>query len=178
MEQLDTLAAAVGAADLAPVRPQIAHAIRVLRKNGIVLSDRRAVKAQRLVAAAGVMAGRATPSEADLWPLVTAVPTLARARRPRGTRCAICCSRSESTALAAGGGGGLPGPGFARAARIVEAEEEALRSRPAVGDAEVQEAWRPKLEGVAREIDATFAAPSLPEAVASLRARIVAELGG
>src|SRR4051812_37927038 len=58
MEHLDVLAAAVSAADVAPVRSHLAHAIRVLRKNAVVLSDRRAVKTQRLVAAAAVMAGR------------------------------------------------------------------------------------------------------------------------
>jgi MoxR-like ATPase len=58
-----------------PAHSALAHVIRVLRKNGIALSDRRAVKVQRLVAAAAVMGGRLAPTEADVWPIVRAVPT-------------------------------------------------------------------------------------------------------
>ncbi|MBC8102485.1 MAG: AAA family ATPase, partial [Cytophagales bacterium] len=75
LEDLDTLAAAARSSDLTRVRPLLAQAIRILRQNGILLSDRRAVKAQRLLAAAAVLAGRPHPTEADLWPLLLAVPT-------------------------------------------------------------------------------------------------------
>src|SRR5262249_57018830 len=71
---LDLLASTAAAADLTRVRPHLAHAIRLLRGAGIVLSDRRSVKVQRLIAAAAVLAGRAEPSEADLWPGVLGVP--------------------------------------------------------------------------------------------------------
>ncbi|WP_253977130.1 hypothetical protein [Myxococcus dinghuensis] len=74
LEALDVLAQAASAADLAPVRPHLAQALRLLRSAGIPFSDRRAVKVQKLVAAA-VLAGRSAPGVADLWPLVYAVPT-------------------------------------------------------------------------------------------------------
>jgi MoxR-like ATPase len=38
------------------------------------------------------------------------------------------------------------------------------------------EAWRLRLEGVAREIDAGFAASALPESLAAVRARITSAL--
>jgi MoxR-like ATPase len=175
MADLDALAAAVSGADLAPVRPHLAHAVRVLRKQGITLSDRRAVKVQRLVAAAAVMAGRERPTEADLWPLVVAVPTREGQAAARDALRDVL-SRSENPALAAAATEASLGP-LARAARIAAAGEEALGARPA-DDASALEAWRLKLEGVAREIDAGFAAPQLPERLVALRARIVDALAG
>ncbi len=174
MEDLDALAAAVGSADLAPVRPHLAHAIRVLRKNGITLSDRRAVKAQRLVAAAAVMAGRERPTEADLWPLVVAVPTREGQAAAREALRDVL-ARTENGALGAAAAEASLGP-LVRAARIVKAGEEALAARPPGGDAEALAVWRLKLEGVAREIDAGFAAP--PGALGAVRARIVEALAG
>jgi MoxR-like ATPase len=172
MDHLDILAAAVSAADMTKVRGHLAHAIRALRKSGVVLSDRRAVKAQRLVAAAAVMAGRTQPTEADLWPLVTAVPTREGQVAARDALRDVL-GRSENAALSAAAAEASLGP-LARATRIVAAGEEALGAKPAVDDAEAMEAWRLKLEGVAREIDAGFAKP--PDSLASVRERIVAAL--
>ncbi len=174
MEHLDVLAAAVDAADLAPVRPALAHAIRVLRKNGVMLSDRRAVKAQRLVAAAAVMAGRSRPTEADLWPLLTAVPTREAQTAAREALRDVL-AKSENAALAAAAAEASLGP-LARAARIAQAGEEALAMRPAGAD-EIA-GWKLKLEGIAREIDAGFVKSALPEPLAKVRERIVAALAG
>ena len=65
---VDVLAEAVSRADMSGVRDRLAHAIRLLRGAGIGLSDRRAVKVQRVVAAAAVLDGRDSPTEVDLWP--------------------------------------------------------------------------------------------------------------
>jgi MoxR-like ATPase len=172
MEHLDVLAAAVNAADLAPVRPALAHAIRVLRKNGVVLSDRRAVKAQRLVAAAAVMAGRTTPTEADLWPLVTAVPTREAQTAAREALRDVL-AKSENAALAAAAAEASLGP-LARATRLAQTGEEALANKPA-GEDEIA-SWKLRLEGIAREIDAGFSRAALPEQLAKVRERIVAAL--
>jgi MoxR-like ATPase len=173
IEHLDLLSAAVDAADVAPVRSHLAHAIRVLRRSGITLSDRRAVKGQRLVAAAAVMAGRARPTEADLWPLVVAVPTREGQAAARDALRDVL-ARSENASLSAAAAEASLGP-LARAARIASAGQEALAGRPAGDDPETLEAWRLKLEGVAREIDAGFAQP--PEALAAVRTQIKAALG-
>jgi MoxR-like ATPase len=71
---LDVLNAAVDDVDMDAVRPALAHAVRQLRLAGIALSDRRIVRAQRLVAASSALAGRQQASVADLWPLLFAIP--------------------------------------------------------------------------------------------------------
>lgn len=172
---LDRLAAAARAADLGPVRPHLAHAIRALRAAGIDLSDRRAVRVQGLVAAAAALAGREVPGEADLWPLVFAVPTLdtqALARdvlRPH-------LARAENATLPAAAEEASAGP-QARAARLERAGTELLAAPPA-GDADGARArWLARLESVVREIDAGFAEAARPEGLAAVRARIVEALG-
>lgn len=172
MEHLDVLAAAVSAVDLAPLRPHLAHAIRVLRRSGVALSDRRAVKVQRLVAAAAVMAGRERPTEADLWPIVVAVATREGQAAAREALRDVL-ARSENAALAAAAAEASLGP-LARAARIAAAGEQALAEEPS--EADRMEAWRLRLEGVAREIDAGFAPSALPESLAAVRARITSAL--
>jgi len=175
MADLDTLTKAAAEADLAPLRSHLAHAIRILRKNAINLSDRRVVKVQRLIAAAAVMAGRARPTEADLWPLIAAIPTREGQAAAR-TALREVLARSENNALAAAAAEASQGP-LARAARIALAGEATLAGRPAAGDAAALEAWQLKLEGFAREIDAGFAPASMPEAITGLRARILEALG-
>jgi MoxR-like ATPase len=60
---------------------------------------------------------------------------------------------------------------LARAKRITTRGRELLSSQPT--DAESIRRWRLQLEGVAREIDAGFAADSMPEEIASLRRELV-----
>jgi MoxR-like ATPase len=55
--------------DLSAVRPRYVDLVRRLRRAGIPVSDRRAVKLQRLVAASGVLCGRAAANGTDLWVL-------------------------------------------------------------------------------------------------------------
>jgi MoxR-like ATPase len=78
LASLDVLNRAVADVDLSVVRGDLAQAIRQLRQANILLSDRRIVKAQHLIAAATVLAGRQTASRADLWPLVYVVPIISR----------------------------------------------------------------------------------------------------
>jgi MoxR-like ATPase len=169
--QLDALAAAARDAEMAPLRAVLAHAIRLLRGAGIALSDRRVAKTQRLVAAAAVLAGRVRPTPADLWPIVYAVPT-AEAQRVAREALRDVLAQAENAALAAAAEDATAGP-IARAARLAAAGEALLRDRPAEGDALA--AWRLKVEGVAREIDAGFAREAMPEALKALRGRIVAD---
>ncbi|MCK6546888.1 AAA family ATPase [Myxococcota bacterium] len=175
IEALDRVAGAARAADLAPVRPALAHALRLLRKSGITLSDRRAVKVQRLVAAAAALAGRDTPTEADLWPIVFAVPK-ADAQAVARDALRELLARSENDALAAAALEASLGP-RARATRILDAGRAVLGARPDASDAATFEAWRLKLEGVAREIDAGFVPSALPAELAALRREIVEVVG-
>lgn len=171
MRDLDVLAAAVGRADLTTMRPLLAQAIRTLRGAGVFVTDRRAVKVQRLIAAAAVLAGRQHPTAADLWPLVLAVPTRDEQALAREALRDLLAP-SENAALPAAAEEASAGP-RARAARLVAAGN-ALLALAGGGEAMAEpEAWRLKLEGIAREIDAGFSAETIPPELGEVRGRIV-----
>jgi MoxR-like ATPase len=172
VSDVDMVSAAARACDLSRVRPHLAHAIRLLRGAGVVLSDRRLVKVQRLMAAAAAMAGRDRATDADLWPLVLAVPTREQQSLARETLRDVL-ALSENAALPAAAEEASLGP-LARATRIAAAGREALLTRPETRD-EV-ESWYLRLEGIAREIDAGFAPEAMPLELAEVRAGIVAAL--
>jgi MoxR-like ATPase len=167
VQDIDVLAKTARACDMAPVRAVVAHALRTLRSAGVELSDRRAARIQRLIAAAAVLAGRTAPSEADLWPLIFAVPTEGMQRVARDALRDLL-ARAENAALPAAAAEGSLGP-LARAARLV-AEGTALLARGDTGDE--MRFWL-ELEAVAREIDAGFAPDALPPELAALRERLV-----
>jgi len=167
---LDTLAAAARAADLDTVRPLLAHAIRKLRQNGVALSDRRAVKLQKLVAAAAVLAGRTAPTAADLWPIVAAVP-LAEQQPIAREALGELLKETENQALMAAAEEASLGP-LARAARIVSAAKAALDDRPPDDNRDEADRWKLRVEGIAREIDACFAPDRLPPDLAAMRERV------
>jgi MoxR-like ATPase len=171
IEHVDLLAGVARAADMIKVRPHLAHAIRILRTNGISVSDRRAVKTQRLIAAAAALAGRRTPTEADLWPLVFAIPTQDAQAVARDALREVL-QRSENETLAAAAEEASMGP-RARATRIRSMGEQILAARPDGKDKAEVDAWRLKLEGVAREIDAGFVTTDLPAELREMRDQIV-----
>jgi MoxR-like ATPase len=168
---LDRLAAAARAADLTRVRPLVAHAVRLLRGAGIALSDRRAVRIQALVAAAGALAGRTSPTEADLWPIVFAVPAVDTQRLARDILRELLAP-SENATVPAAAEEASAGP-LARATRLGRLGATALAARPSGGDAPALARWRAQLEAVAREIDAGFSPEALPPPLGEVRARIV-----
>jgi MoxR-like ATPase len=173
-EAVDVLARVAREADLGPVRPHLAHALRTLRAAGIALSDRRMVKAQRLVSAAAALAGRSTPSVADLWPLIYAVPSKEGQALARDVLRELL-AHSENPALAAAALEASAGP-LARAQRIAQAGRAVLAERPPGADAEALASWRLKLEGVAREMDAGFAPEALPADLRAVREELSAAL--
>jgi MoxR-like ATPase len=164
---LDVAAAFVERVDLTGLRPTIAQCVRVLRKHGIVLSDRRIVRSQRLIAAAAVLDGRLTATEGDLWPLMLAIPTREDQGRAEDALHDLLAQSRNRVAIAAAEDASHGAD--ARAARLAQAAEEALAA-----PADDQRLLR--LEGIAREIDATFAPEVLPESLAAVRARLVREL--
>jgi len=168
---LDRVSAAARAADMMPVRPLLAAAVRRLRAAGVALSDRRVVRSQKLVAAAAALDGRSVPGPQDLWPLIYAVPD------PEGQQVAREALRealeaSANAALPAAAEEASAGPA-ARAARLVETGRGLLASRPASAD----EGWRLRLEGVARELDAGFAEAQRTAELTALREDIKNALG-
>ena len=174
VDDLDRLSQAARKVELEGVRPELAEAIRRLRREGVVLSDRRLVKLQRLVAAAAAIDGRDRATSRDLWPIVYAVPTAeeqAIAREALGP----LLSHSASDVLVSASASASEGLA-ARAAKLAAAIEEALREAPVEEQAAARH--RLRLEGLARALDAAFAPDSLPETLATQRNALVAAIGG
>ncbi|MFL5338955.1 MAG: AAA family ATPase [Gemmataceae bacterium] len=67
--ELRDLARQVYDVDLSGVRERYTDLVFRVRDLGVALSDRRAVKVQKLVAASAVLCGRSSASESDLWVL-------------------------------------------------------------------------------------------------------------
>lgn len=168
LAELDRLAQAAQRVELEPLRPALAHALRLLRQAGLHLTDRRAVKSQRLIAAAAALAGRTRATRADLWPLVFAVPTREGQTLARDTLREFL-SESDNAALPMAALEASWGP-MARARRIVEEGRTVLSAKPDSEDA--MAAWRLRLESVAREIDAGFTTDGAPEEVRQLRTEL------
>lgn len=171
MTDLDLLSQSARAADISSVQPQLAHAIRLLRKNSINLTDRRAVKVQRLISAAAMLAGRETPRDADLWPLIYAVPSQDGQRLAREVLREVLAAAENTTLPAAASEASLGA--LARATRIIGRGNEILSARPADSDLPAVEAWKLKLEGVAREIDAGFTEKTIPDSLRKVRDEVV-----
>jgi MoxR-like ATPase len=67
IDDVRKLHGALGAVDLEDVRPAVAELVVRLRNAGLPVSDRRAVKLQRLVAASALLSGRRHALASDLW---------------------------------------------------------------------------------------------------------------
>lgn len=166
---IDFLAREVSSVDLTDIRPQIAQAVRILRGAGINISDRRAVKMQKLIASAAILDGRTTAKNVDLWTLIYAVPTSEQQALARDSLHELL-SETENKTLPFAAEDASRGA-LARAARLVNLANETLQNRPAEND--LQDAWRLKIEGIAREIDAGFNSETMPSDLAEIRARVV-----
>ncbi len=169
MAHLDTLGQAALKMDLSSVRAALAHGVRLLRSAGIGLTDRRIVRLQRLIAGAAALAGRSQPSEADLWPIIFALPTQQDQHLGRDVLRDFLAA-SENLALTSATAESSLGP-QARAARILREAAAVIEAPPE--DDGAKDAWRLRVEGIAREIDATFTTDTLTTELAQLRARVV-----
>lgn len=172
LEQLDELTRRSRNMDMSGLRSELAHCIRLLRKAGVHLSDRRIVKVQRLITAAAVLSGRDIPQSKDLWPIVYAIPTI------EGQKLAQEVLRelldiSESDTLPAAAEEASHGTA-ARANRILTVGKELFDKRPE-GHRLLDE-WNLELESLAREIDASFSDEVMTQPLKDLRSRIVQTL--
>ncbi len=164
---LDQATALVNEVDLDGLRPEIAQCIRLLRRHEIGFTDRRSVRAQRLIAAAAVLDGRLVADPSDLWALIPAIPTAADQERARDILSERIEHSSNLVAIAAAEeiSAGL----LAIAHRLARAFDEYQRL-PAGDDRSL------RMEGLAREIDATFPPEALPTELVEIRAAIVDEV--
>jgi MoxR-like ATPase len=164
---LDVLNAAVPQVDMQAVRPALAQAVRQLRAAHIALSDRRIVRAQRLIAAAAVLAGRERAGAADVWPLLFAIPTEAGQRSAAEVLRELLAQASHPLLQAAAES--TAQTPRARVARLVDSAERLLQAadgKPARADA----------EALLREIDANFDGASMPPELAERRARLIGSI--
>lgn len=169
IEDIDNLSAMVAQVDLSKIRPQIAQAVRILRTAGINISDRRAVKMQRLIASAAILNGRLTAENSDLWTLIYAVPTHEQQSLARDALHELLSETENKTLPFAAEDASLGA--LARATRLVNLAKEILRNRPP--EAELFDGWKLKIEGLAREIDAGFGRDAMPDDLSAMRAEIV-----
>ncbi len=165
ISDLEALIEAAKAANFNSVRSDLAHAIRLLRKAGINLSDRRIVKCQSVVAAAAVLAGRENPQRADLWSIIYVIPTADGQKLAREVLKDIL-EPSENVTLKAAAEAASLGPA-ARIARIVETGKALLTPETK------SDSWKLELEALAREIDAGFSADNMTEELTAIRTKIV-----
>ena len=103
----------------------------------------------------------------DLWPVLYAIPTRDQQILGQDTLRDLLRD-SDNATLPAAAEESSAGP-LARARRINAAGQALLSALPATDGM----AWRLQLEGVAREIDASFSPSNLPPELAALRLRIV-----
>jgi MoxR-like ATPase len=167
---VDRLAKAARTVDLSVVVPVVGAAIRRLRGAGIALTDRRAVRVQRLIAAAAVLDGRTYATQSDLWVLPIIAPaadTQALAREVLADLVSDAVNASLVHAAEEFSDGMR-----ARARRLAEAGEKLL----ATLTVPINRDDRLRVEATLREIDAGLAADDLPEPVRGVRERLVAAL--
>lgn len=171
VEAIDRMALARSECDLTDIRPLIATSIRRMRAVGIDISDRRAVRAQNLIAAAAVLAGRHTASDADLWPLALIVPT-ADGQPVAREVLADLLAASENSALPTAAEELSAGP-VARARRIAASATDLALPGVMVNDSDT----RLRIEALLREIDAGFSTDDMPDYLAATRNDLVTALG-
>ena len=159
MAALDLLSRHVRDVDMGEVFPVFASAVRQLRQAGILLSDRRIVKAQSLVAASAVLAGRLHANAGDLWPLVYVLPTVEQQHTGKEALREILAGAAHPHLHGAVEMATLQP--LARASRL------ALQAKAVLAEPHGERAG--KIEPILREIDANFAPDTLPEALADLR---------
>ena len=122
-----------------------------------------------MVAAAALLDGRAEASPADVWPIVYAVPAQNGQEAAREVLREILAKTHNASLphAAESASHGLR----ARATRILEHGHTLLASRP-----DDLRGYALRLEGIAREIDATFTEQNRPEEVTLLRRTIESRL--
>lgn len=158
------------AVDLDPIHEAYAHIIRKVRLVGVTLSDRKIVKAQKLIAAAALLRGASTAGPEDLWPLTYLVQSKAQQEEVRELLHAEL-KESRNPVLTNSVTAATYGP-TAHAARLTEEATDLLEQRPALATDRLTEIWLVRLETMLTRIDAAFDSKALPQQLRILHASI------
>jgi len=168
LASLDVLNRSVPSVNMDAVRGELAQAIRLLRQANIALSDRRIVKAQNLIAAATVLAGRQSATRADLWPLLYVIPTQTGQQSARETLRELL-SDARHPLLRAVVEEAVQQP-MARVARLSATADRLLEDKN-------QQDFSKQSEALLREIDANFSKEKLPAALGERRKQLADAIG-
>lgn len=173
MGLVDRLARLTRQVDLDGVRPFVATAVRRLRGAGIEITDRRAVRSQRLVAAAAILDARMAATSADMWVLPLIAPTSDTQTLARETLADLMSDARNSSLVYSAEE--LSRATLARAERLSRVAHELLVAvDPDSRDSDLML----RVEATLREIDATFAHADLPDGLVESRRRLAAALEG
>lgn len=164
---LERLSVAARACDHTQVRSLLGIAVRRLRSAGVMLSDRRVVRAQRLVAAAAILDGRSFATADDLWVLPLVAPTADTQVLARETLVDLLATSKNATLLHAAEEFSR-GPA-ARAERLAEAGRLLLEGLEESPDPDALL----RIEATLREVDAAFTAEDLPSGLTEVRSQLV-----
>ena len=169
---MDRLAEAARSVDVGGVSALLATAIRRLRAAGVHLTDRRAVRVQRLIAAAAVLDGRLAAAPRDLWVLPLIAPT-ADAQELATSVLSDLVDLAANLTVPHAAETYAQGRA-ARAGRLAVVAGELLASLDAIdlsGDERI------RVEALLREIDASVAVEDQPEGLAAARSALITRLG-
>lgn len=168
MHSVDRLAALAESVDLSAARPLIATAIRRLRAAGIPITDRRAIRVQRLVAAAAVLDARVAAGVADMWVLPLIAPSADAQILARETLADLMSSSRNVNLVRSAED--LSRGIAARAERLSRAGRLLIdETGPGPHDHDT----RLRIEATLREIDAGFAHADLPPSLGEVRLRLI-----
>jgi len=158
------------AIDMGPIGETYAHIVRKLRLIGVTMSDRKIVKAQKLIAAAALLRGADTAGPQDLWPITYLVQDKAQQAEASEVLHAEL-KDSFNPVLTDSVTRATYGP-TAHAAHLTEQATRLLETRPALNTDRLYEIWLVRLETMLTRIDAAFAGDALPQQLRILRASI------
>lgn len=173
-EDLEVLTQATARVDLSDVLEPYAHILRKLRVGGLMLSDRRLVKGQKLIAAAALLAGRHKASLADLWPVVYMVQDQGLQAEVKDVLAAEL-AKGENALLTESVSYSSYGP-QALASELVQYGQTLLGEKPTLASDPAFEIWQVKLESLLIRIDAGFPDDEMPENLALLKSGLVASV--
>lgn len=160
--------------DVEAVTEAYAHIVRKLRLIGLPISDRKAIKGLKTVAAAAVLRGQSVAGPEDLWPVTYLVQdqdqqTEAREILSAELKDSFNPVMTESVVASTYGK-------TAHAATLTTRSTRLLEEKPDTKTDPLYEVWLVKLETMLTRIDAAFGADDLPEPLKAVRASIVALL--
>lgn len=158
------------AIDVSEITDTFAHVVRKMRLIGVPLSDRKIVKAQKLVAAAALLRGVKAAGPEDLWPITYLVQDKAQQREASELLHAEL-KDSFNPVLVDSVVQATYGP-TAHAAKLAEQATSLLDERPALATDRLYEIWLVRLETMITRIDAAFASDALPQSLRVLRTSI------